>query len=276
MTLKLGRHLLLGAAGLAAGALTYAHRIETNRIDANEITVPLRHLDPAFDGYTIVQISDIHMSGSMTRERLAAAVAVANQYNPDVVAITGDFATRRLSLNVADLIEPLCQLRAIDGKFAVLGNHDYRNSRAAVRLVIRSSQLTPLHNAVHTIRRGAAVLHFAGVESVIQHRARLDRVLNVLPADGTAILLAHEPDFADIAAATDRFALQLSGHSHGGQVRLPFVTNFVLPAFSRRYVMGLYRVGKMQLYVNRGLGTVGIPFRFNCPPEVTILRLSAC
>ncbi|MBN8636535.1 MAG: metallophosphoesterase [Anaerolineae bacterium] len=273
--MKLGTSLLVGAAGLAVGALTYAHRIELNRIDVQEIPVPLRQLDPAFDGYTIAQISDIHMGGSMTPARLAAAIEVVNRYEPDVIAITGDFATRRLPLNVSDLITPLCQLRAKDALFAVLGNHDYRNARAAVRLAIRSTELTPLHNAVQTIRRGDAVLHFAGVESVILHRARLDRVLDMLPADGPAILLAHEPDFALVAAATRRFALQLSGHSHGGQVRLPFTAKFVLPSFARRYVMGLYRVGTMQLYVNRGLGTVGIPFRFNCPPEITILRLSA-
>jgi len=257
------------------GALTYANRVETRRFDVNEIKIPLDQLDPAFNGYKIIQISDIHMGGSMTRARLAHVVEIINAHEPDVVVVTGDFATHRRSFNVDDLIVPLSQINAKDGKFATLGNHDYRLNRASVRHVIRASGLIPLNNTVHTIRRGDACLHLAGVESVIRHRARLDLVLKVLPDDGTAILLAHEPDFAEVAAATKRFSVQLSGHSHGGQIRVPLITRFALPAFSQRYVMGAYRVGKMMLYVNRGLGTVGAPFRFNCPPEISVFTLSA-
>lgn len=272
--MKFIQSLLLGGVGAVAGALTYAHRIEPRRLTLSEIHVALNGLDPAFEGYTIAQISDIHMNGSMTRERLFRAVNLINQHAPDLVVVTGDFATYRRALVVEDLIAPLSQLEGKDGKLAILGNHDYRGARTAVRRVIRLSGLTLLNNAVHTLRRGESVLHVAGVESLIRHRARLDLVLKALPDDGAAILLAHEPDFAEVAAATKRFALQLSGHSHGGQVRLPLITAFVLPTFARRYTLGMYRVGKMWLYVNRGLGTVGLPLRFNCPPEITLIRLS--
>jgi predicted MPP superfamily phosphohydrolase len=267
--------LLIGAGTLAAGALAYANRVEPALIAVQEVHVALEGLDPAFDGYQIAQISDIHMNGSMTRARLQRVIDLINQQSPDLVVVTGDFATHKRTLDVDDLIAPLSALAAKDGKIAILGNHDYRTARAAIRHVIRASGLIPLNNAVHTLWRGAAALHIGGVESVSRHRARLDLVLNALPPSGAAILLAHEPDFAEVAAATKRFGLQLSGHSHGGQIRLPVLTQWALPSFSQRYVMGMYRVGKMLLYVNRGLGTVGAPLRFNCPPEITLFRLTA-
>lgn len=269
------RHGVLFTAAAITGALTYANHVETRRFDVNKIKIPLDQLDPAFNGYKIIQISDIHMNGSMTRARLFDVVDIINAHEPDAVVVTGDFATHRISLNVDDLIAPLSQISAKDGKFATLGNHDYHGNRARVRHAIRTSGLIPLNNAVHTIRRGEASLHIAGVESVCEHRARLDLVLKLLPDEGAAILLAHEPDYAEVAAAPKRFALQLSGHSHGGQIRIPILTKFVLPAFSHRYVMGGYRVGKMLLYVNRGLGTGSLPLRFNCPPEISIFTLVA-
>lgn len=265
----------LAALGGAAGALYYAARIEPRRFDIVEIDLPLDGLDPVFDGWKVVQISDIHMNGGMTRERLGEIVAIINGHAPDVIVITGDFATRRRGFVPQDLLVPLRELRAKEAIIATLGNHDYKLHRAAVRYVIRESGLTLLNNAVYTIRRGEACLHFAGVESVLRRRARLDLTLPALAQEGAAILLAHEPDFAEIAAATKRFALQLSGHSHGGQIRVPILTRFALPAYSQRYTMGAYRVGKMMLYVNRGVGTVGVPLRFNCPPEITVFTLHA-
>lgn len=266
---------VIGAGALALGALTYANQIEPNLIAVQEINVALRGLDPAFEGYRIAQISDIHMNGSMSRARLTRVVDLINQRTPDLVVVTGDFTTHQRTLDVEDLIAPLSAITARDGKIAILGNHDYRAARAAVRHALRASGLMLLKNAVHTLRRDAAALHIAGVESVTRHKARLDLVLDALPPTGAAILLAHEPDFAEVTAATKRFSLQLSGHSHGGQIRLPWLTQFALPAFAQRYVAGMYRVGGMLLYVNRGLGTVGAPLRFNCPPEITIFRLSA-
>jgi predicted MPP superfamily phosphohydrolase len=131
-----------------------------------------------------------------------------------------------------------------------------------------------LRNAVKTLRRGDAMLHLCGVDSVLEGVDRLDRVLEALPEGGAAVLLAHEPDFADTSAGTNRFDLQLSGHSHGGQVSLPLLRSAVLPRLSHRYPRGLYRVGGMFLYTNRGLGTHP-RFRFGCRPEITVFTLRA-
>jgi predicted MPP superfamily phosphohydrolase len=105
------------------------------------------------------------------------------------------------------------------------------------------------------------------------HKARLDLVLDALPDEGAAILLAHEPDFADISAATGRFDAQLSGHSHGGQVRMPFIGPLVLPAFAKRYPSGRYQVGGMIQYTTRGVGTELVPVRFGCRPEISVITL---
>jgi hypothetical protein len=104
---------------------------------------------------------------------------------------------------------------------------------------------------------------------------RLDRVLSKLPPDGCAILLAHEPDFADYSAATGRFDLQISGHSHGGQIVFPVIGAIFLPNFAKKYTSGRYNVNGMAQYTNRGLGTAEIQVRLNCPPEITIFTLSS-
>jgi predicted MPP superfamily phosphohydrolase len=128
---------------------------------------------------------------------------------------------------------------------------------------------------VHTLERGGSLLHIAGVDDVWERQDRLDLVLDRLPAEGGAILLAHEPDFADTSAATGRFDLQISGHSHGGQVIAPFAGPLRLPHLGRKYPLGLYRVGDMLQYTNRGVGMVYPYVRFNCRPEITLFTLRA-
>jgi hypothetical protein len=112
------------------------------------------------------------------------------------------------------------------------------------------------------------------VDDAIEGQPDLERVLSALPEEECSILLAHEPDFADVSARTGRFDLQLSGHSHGGQIRIPFLPPLALPQQARNYPVGLYRVGEMQLYTNRGIGMVHLPLRFRCRPEITLITLS--
>jgi predicted MPP superfamily phosphohydrolase len=271
-----GAAVALGSAALAgAGALAYARYVEPNQIDLTRLSLALKRLDPEFDGYRVVQLSDLHLDGVMTRERLAHIVALVNQESPDLVVVTGDFASGSIGFNADDLIVPLNELAPSDGKIAVMGNHDQREHLTMMLRVIKESGLINLNNTVHTLRRGSASLHIAGVDSMFRQRARLDLVMKALPDDGAAILLAHEPDFADVSAATGRFDLQLSGHSHGGQVRLPGLIWVGLPHYGVRYVSGLHQVCDMLLYVNRGLGNTSLPIRFNCRPEITVMTLRA-
>ncbi|MDQ4106918.1 MAG: metallophosphoesterase, partial [Actinomycetota bacterium] len=192
------------------------------------------------------------------------------------IAVTGDFLSYSADPGVPRrLVEALRRLRARDGVVAVMGNHDYLTDADLVRRCLREAGVTELLNDVRAVRRGDAALHVAGVDDVMEGKSRLDLVLEMLPEDGAAVLLTHEPDFADVSAATGRFDLQLSGHSHGGQVRLPLYGPIYLPPFSQRYTRGLYEVGDMVQYTNRGLGFVDARLRFFSRPEITVLTLRA-
>ena len=243
-------------------------------VEVVHLTLTLPRLAPAFDGYRLVQIGDFHLDDWTRQRRLHGVVDRVNELRPDLVAIMGDFASYSAKdLDAGMLTGALRRLSASDGVVAILGNHDYLTDVDLVRRCVREGGVGELVNDFFTLRRGGAGLHAAGVDSVMEGRSRLDLVLGRLPEEGAAILLAHEPDFADVASATGRFDLQLSGHSHGGQVRLPLLTRLVLPPFSVRYPRGLYMVGNMILYTNQGLGTVNARLRFLCRPEITVLTL---
>ena len=268
------RHLRKAAAAAALGCLLYAREVEPRWVEnvRRELTLP--RLAPEFDGYRVVQIGDLHLDDWAKPARLDGISGKVNAERPDLVVVAGDFASHSAKrLDAGALVGALRRLSAPDGVVAVLGNHDYLTDAALIRRCIREAGLTELSNATKTLQRGDARLHVSGVDDVMEGRSRLDLVLQGLPADGAAILVAHEPDFADVAAATGRFDLQLSGHSHGGQVRVPLLGRAILPPFSQRYVRGLHKVGGMLLCVNRGIGTVHTRLRFGCRPEITTLTL---
>lgn len=259
----------VSTAGVAATVL-----VERGWLDVNPQPVHLTRLVPEFSGYRVAHFSDIHMDDWMTAARLANIVETINAQQPDLIAFTGDLVTRHIDRYAADLVATLSQLAAPDGVVAVLGNHDHWTDATLARRILHAAGIQGLDNAVHTVRRGTAVLHVAGVDDYWQQQARLDVVLQNLPADGAAILLAHEPDFADITAASGRFDLQLSGHTHGGQVCLPLVGPIVLPRYGRKYPLGRYQVGQMIQYTNRGVGMVQPQVRINCRPEITLFTLN--
>lgn len=272
------RRVLLGAAlgVLLLGGLVYVRKVEPEDVEVVPVSLVLPRLDAAFEGYRIAQISDIHADGWMTPGRVLSLVNLVNAEAPDLVTITGDFATysrfRFLIRHASRLVAPLRRLQATDGVVAVLGNHDHKTDARTVRRVLAASGVIELHNAVLTLRRGGESLYLCGVDDLKEGTPRLDRALEGLSEEGAAVLLAHEPDFADESAATGRFDLQLSGHSHGGQVGVPLLRYPFLPKLSRKYPTGLYRVGDMFLYTNRGLGAHP-RFRFNCRPEITVFTL---
>ncbi|MEM9217802.1 MAG: metallophosphoesterase [Cyanobacteria bacterium P01_F01_bin.150] len=256
-------------------ALTYVLHVEPNWIEIVPVTVDMPHLDPAFNGTRIVQISDTHMDKSwMTSQRLQRIVQVIEQQNPDLVVITGDLIDHDPVAASPLMIKPLTHLASQYPTFAVLGNHDYWGDPHPIRDALAKTPVNELANQVHTITRENAKLHITGVDDVWMKRDRLDLVLDQLPDDGAAILLVHEPDFADKAAATGRFDLALSGHSHGGQVRIPFKGAAWLPSYARRYPLGQYQVGNMTQYTNRGIGMSTLNVRFNCRPEITVFTLA--
>ena len=232
-------------------------------------------LDPAFEGYRLVQISDIHFGQWITAERLEGVVDLVNSQDPDLVAITGDFFSYVLDRYGHDLARILGRISARDATVAVLGNHDHWLGADAVRRLIKSGNIMELGNDVFTVHRGGAALHIAGLDDVLADKHDLDRVLEKLPASGPVILLVHEPDFADLSADTGRFCLQLSGHSHGGQIVIPGYGTPIRGYHFKKYPLGRYQVGEMVQYTNRGLGTNLFWSRINCPPEITTITFHA-
>lgn len=250
-------------------------RVRPGWVKVEHIRLVLPRLDPVFHGYRLIQISDLHADISLTRAHLAEVVELINQQQPDLVAITGDFVSYTALPHVEHIVATLSQLRPREATVAVLGNHDYWAQVALIRQALQRSGIIELNNAVYTVHRDGATLHIAGVDDFWEGHARLDQVLKQLPPTGAAILLAHEPDFADISAATCRFDLQLSGHSHGGQVIIPYWGSLITPPFSLKYPVGCYQVGEMWLYTNRGLGESSLRLRINCRPEITVFTLEA-
>ncbi|BCL37765.1 metallophosphoesterase [Nostoc sp. MS1] len=254
--------------------LLYAKLIEPNWIEINSLQLTLPRLASEFYGYRIVQISDIHRDYWMTTQRLKRIVRLVNQQQPDLVAITGDLVTRNSSSLIPSLQPALEQITAKAQTFVVLGNHDHENDTNALIKVLEQSGIFHLCNSVYTIQKGNAALHIAGVDDVQMGKSKLDLVLQQLPNEGSAILLAHEPDFAHTSAASGRFDLQLSGHSHGGQIRLPFFKPMILPPWAQKYYSGQYQVDNMLLHTNRGLGMTGLHLRLFARPEITVITLS--
>ena len=241
--------------------------------DITELEVSVPHLDAAFDGYRLVHVSDIHMGHWITKERLVGVMELVNAQKPDLVAITGDFVSYVLDEIAGDLVAALRQLTPQDASVAVLGNHDHWLGATAVRRLLHASDIIDVSNDVHTLRRQGAMLHIAGVDDVLVGADHLPGVLAKIPEPGAAVLLAHEPDFADVSAASGRFSLQLSGHSHGSQIVLPIRGPLIRGPHFRKYPIGRNEVAGMTVYTTRGIGTHLIRLRLNCPPEITVITL---
>ena len=187
-------------------------------------------------------------------------------------------SARRAAKVQAQAIEPcvqwLTRLRAPSGILAVLGNHDLSTDPAHVAAVLQSSNIAVLTNRSIPLERDGKRLWLAGVDDILEGNPRLDLALNGIPSAEPVVLLAHEPDWADFVAAHP-VDLQLSGHSHGGQIRLPLIGAPYLPQLGRKYPWGLRQLGSLALYTNSGIGTIRIAMRLNCPPEVTLITLRA-
>ena len=266
-------HATLGLGASACGGLLYTTVLEPQWISVERVTVHLRRLPREFDGFTVAQLSDFHVGPYINADHIESAVAAANALKPDVFALTGDYVTHSASY-ASPCAQALAKLRAPHGAVAVLGNHDHWTNAGTVLGALREHGIKVLANRSVSIEREGVRLWLAGVDDVWVKSADVERALNKVSKNETAILLAHEPDFADHVARYP-VDLQLSGHSHGGQVRLPFLGAPVLPYLGVKYPIGLRRVGSLQVYTNRGIGVISPPVRFRCRPEVTLLTLRA-
>ena len=271
--------LELSAASLGGLAL-YAGEVSRHRLSLEQHTLNLPRLPDAFRGMRIVQISDFHYAEYTEGWFLRDVVHQVNLLKPDMVVLTGDFisygplpytfARRRMPECAAILSAIECPLR-----YASLGNHDTQIGPEYVIGPLREYGIPTLVNQAIALERGGRRLWLAGLGSACFDDADPAAAIPsaALAGKEPVIVLAHEPD---ILPEISRYNadLMLSGHTHGGQVRFPFLPAFRLPPYGKHYVEGFFRHGPTQLYVNRGIGTVGVPFRLDCPPEITVFTLA--
>lgn len=267
------------SAGASIGASSlYSVLFEPSWVDVVQVPLKLRRLPPIFSGFRLAQISDLHFGAWMTAQRLQSALDLLPAQNLDAVVITGDFVhgsseTARSAIESARAVfSSLTQRLPV---FAVMGNHDYWTDINLVRGFLGGTGVRELSNDLFPFERGGHRFYLCGVDDIWEKKYNLKAVMAKLSMQDCAVLLAHEPDFADRSAATGYFDLQISGHSHGGQVVIPFIGPPMLPWLGQKYHTGLYRVGQMFQYTNRGLGMLDPPVRFNCRPEVTIFTLES-
>jgi uncharacterized protein len=267
-------NLTVIAIALLTCCYIYGSKIEPNWIEVVPIQLTIPNLMPAFEEFKIVQISDLHLSRFMPDKRLERIIKLVNQQQPDAIAITGDIITEGQSVNFQRIEEKLSQLVSKSGTLAVLGNHDHLlGATDKLKQALVHSNIINLDNQVYVIERGTEKLAVAGIDDPFWGQGDLDKVIPQLPDDHAAVILVHEPDYLETIAKTHKFALQLSGHSHGGQIKIPFLTPLVLPYGGKRYFVGLNKVEDTVEYTNRGLGMTGLPFRFNSRPEITVFTL---
>ncbi len=285
------RRFMLGLGSLVAATastLGYARYAEPQLVQVDNITLPIAGLPAALAGKRFAQISDIHVGAYFAPEGLAAAIDRVNRLDVDFLMLTGDFATvreenrsRRTAARTAaaqTLIEPL--RRAQMPLYAATGNHDMWGGLEPIERMLGEAGAILLRNQALPL---GGNLWLAGVDDLWGGQPDLHAAIRAVPAGAVTLLMAHAPDYFDTVLNLDApVAAQFSGHTHGGQVRLPRPTpgpdglfSFapVVPSYGERYPIGLRRVNGRFVYTNRGLGAWPIPYRFNCPPEISVFTL---
>jgi predicted MPP superfamily phosphohydrolase len=285
------RTFLVGGSAQAAVAGADGLFLESRDLVVEHIDIQLERLPEEFRGFRIAQISDLHFGPDMGRPGLERAVRLAQSFRPDLLALTGDFVShpfgrsngRAGALHAEPYADVLAMVTGIPS-VAVVGNHDHWNNARMVDGALTARGITVLRNRAIPLERGRSRIWVSGIDDALAGAADLGNALRPLPSSETTILLAHEPDFADYAAgfAVD---LQLSGHSHGGQVRVPGIGALMLPAMAEKCPVGLNRVGASPVYTNRGLGVINadsfpLPFpgyvRHLVPGTTGLTLLSSC
>jgi uncharacterized protein len=271
----LSRAAAAGLLAVAADGILLAPNLP--RILRQELY--LQRWPEPLNGFTVALLSDFHYDPYFSIHPLHAAIPMVNNLHPDLVALVGDFVSvpafgddRKGALNAEPCARLLQQITAPHGLWAVMGNHDDGTDPEHVTRALQAENIRVLANQSQPIHQDGARFWLAGVNDVMSGTADLSKTMRGIPAGEAVILLAHEPDFAD-EAADFPIDLQLSGHSHGGQIRLPFLPPLYLPELAKKYIWGTYYIGPLTLHTSAGLGTIGIPIRLNCPPEITLLTL---
>jgi predicted MPP superfamily phosphohydrolase len=274
MDIKRRRFLkLAGATGGFALLGSYPIFIESYMVLVNRYRVAVPHLPKVFSGFTIVQLSDLHYGPLVPMTVIRRVVRQSNSLRKDIVVCTGDYVHEHHATDQIDKVWPtMAQLEAERGVFSVLGNHDHwADTDRSLYWLDRAGQ-NLRHRAVPIEKNGERIW-LAGAGDLWEDHRSVDRLLQDVPRDACRIVLAHNPDTAD-TPSTERVDLLIAGHTHGGQVRIPFLGAPVLPVRNKAYSSGLKTSPRgTRVFISKGVGWSVYPIRFNCPPEIAVLEL---
>lgn len=262
--------------GVGGGTYYYAHEIEPASLQITKEMITSYRIPASFNHFKIVQFSDTHIGFQYSFSQLEKLVKTINDQKPDLIVFTGDLIDEPQTFQSSQqLIKVLQQLHAKHGKFWIYGNHDHGGyGTDMVNDIMNQAEFQLLKNSHKNIELGNEGITLVGVDDLILGSPDLKAALANSDEEKFTILLAHEPDYADIARKYF-VDVQLSGHSHGGQVRLPLIGHLYTPIYAEKYVQGKYELNNkdFSLYVNRGIGTTRLPFRFLCKPEIHVFTL---
>ena len=258
------RSLALSLTHVARAALSEPYMLT---IEHKQIL--LDRLPNVFDGFRIVQLSDVHHGPFSSPEQIERAIETANRLQPDIIALTGDYISKERQY-AAPCAEMLGKLKARFGVYAVLGNHDHWVDAPLLTDLFRAEGITVLINEGMRFEQNGETFWIAGVDDSMVGLEDISLALAGARDDEMKLLLAHNPIVLRRAVRAE-VDLVLSGHTHGGQVAIRGERSTARPR--KRALQGLWRQGSTQIYVNRGLGTVVLPIRYGCPPEISLLEL---
>lgn len=264
--------LLLAASPIAACAQAFI--IEPKHLSTTRKTIWLKSLPPELDGLKMAHLSDFHYKPGTDDSLMEKIVAAVNSESADFIALTGDYVTEDSAV-LPPLMEHLRNLTAQHGIYAVMGNHDGWTAPAEYyKQHFESVGIPFLINQNTRVEINGANLHIAGTDYVWMGHPDPSKTLKGIPLDEPVIALVHEPDYFDTMCSVRNIDLQLSGHTHGGQCRVPIIGYApVKVRYGEKYVYGHFQHDQSQLFVSRGTGTSGLRVRFACPPELVILTL---
>ncbi|MCW5205912.1 metallophosphoesterase [Desulfobulbus sp. F5] len=265
--------LRLAAYGMVATlAGSYTVLIERNIVLINQYTIPVTNLPPSFHGFTLAHLTDLHFGVLVSAAFIEGVVRKTNALRTDAIVCTGDYVHKRNTTAEIDQVWPiLMQLQARHGVFSVLGNHDHSaDTERSLYWLERSGQ--NLRHQRKVIERGKERLVLGGAGDLWEDQLKIDQVFANSEENECRILLSHNPDSVDTPFKTP-LSLVVSGHTHGGQVVLPFLGPPVLPVQNKKYSSGLIITEKTKLFISRGIGWAIYPVRLNCYPEIAVLKL---
>jgi len=259
------------AAGAVVGGTALDVAYEKSWVDVSTPRIAVPGLPAEFEGLRLCQITDVHHGPYLSLDRVHELMRLALRQGPDAYVLTGDMS-HRSEKYVPPVWEALGQLEALMGVWCVMGNHDHWDGIEASRRGARDADIVELRNRAVPLVRGGARIWLAGVGDLWEDQPDVQAALRGIPADEVAILLTHNPDYAD-EVHDPRVKLMLAGHSHGGQVSLPLLGPIAVPC-KRKYTRGLVPTDTSQVYICRGLGMATVPFRMGSRPELAVIELT--